>query len=229
LEKFLITYSFDKSARELPQQIPIFPLSSALLLPKCKLPLNLFENRYLHMFDYALKTDRFIGMIQPSEITKKNSSLDNPNLFPVGCAGKIVAFNQTNDNRYEIVLHGICRFKIVEDKETQNGFRKAKVDWQDYLSDVKTSNHTMLKERAVLETKLKSYFNKIKVKADWQAIQASTDEDLINSISMGCSFSIAEKQALLEAKTLEQRLHILCSLLDMIISDNESFNTQSLS
>ena len=223
------TYSFEKLASELPPRIPIFPLGSALLLPKCKLPLNLFENRYLHMFDYALKTDRYIGMIQPSDVSKDNSSPDSSDLFPVGCAGKIVAFNQTNDNRYEIVLHGICRFKIIEDKETQNGFRKAKIDWQDYLSDMQTNNHPMLKERSVLETKLKSYFNKIKIKADWQAIEASSDEDLINSISMGCSFSIAEKQALLEAKTLEKRLHILCSLLDMIISDNESFNSQSLS
>ena len=222
-------YSFEKLASELPQQIPIFPLSSALLLPKCKLPLNLFENRYLHMFDFALKTDRYIGMIQPSEVSKKNSSVRGLDLFPVGCAGKIVAFNQTNDNRYEIVLHGICRFKLIDDKETPHGFRKAKVDWQDFLSDMEIDKHPMLKERSILESKLKSYFNKIKIKADWQAIQASSDEDLINSISMGCSFSIAEKQALLEAKTLEQRLHILCSLLDMIISDNESFNSQSLS
>ncbi len=222
-------YSFEKLASDLPQQIPIFPLSSALLLPKCKLPLNLFENRYLHMFDFALKSDRYIGMIQPSDVSNKTSSTDSLDLFPVGCAGKIVAFNQTNDNRYEIVLHGICRFKLIEDKETPNGFRKAKVDWQDFLSDMETDKHPMLKERSILESKLKSYFNKIKIKADWQAIQASSDEDLINSISMGCSFSIAEKQALLEAKTLEQRLHILCSLLDMIISDNESFNSQSLS
>ena len=222
-------YSFEKLASDLPQQIPIFPLSSALLLPKCKLPLNLFENRYLHMFDFALKSDRYIGMIQPSDVSNKTSSTDCLDLFPVGCDGKIVAFNQTNDNRYEIVLHGICRFKLIEDKETPNGFRKAKVDWQDFLSDMETDKHPMLKERSILESKLKSYFNKIKIKADWQAIQASSDEDLINSISMGCSFSIAEKQALLEAKTLEQRLHILCSLLDMIISDNESFNSQSLS
>jgi Lon protease-like protein len=194
MEKVLKPYNFEKLANELPKKIPIFPLNSVLLLPRCKLPLNLFENRYLYMFDYALQKDRYIGMIQPSETVKSNLELKNPQIYPVGCAGKIVAFNQTNDNRYEIVLHGVCRFKILNEETNDNGFRIANICWKNYLNDLKLDNSSTIEKRTELEDKLKAYFKKININADWQAIEASSDEDLVNSISMGCSFTTAENR-----------------------------------
>ena len=229
MEKVLKPYNFEKLANELPKKIPIFPLNSVLLLPRCKLPLNLFENRYLYMFDYALQKDRYIGMIQPSETVKSNLELKNPQIYPVGCAGKIVAFNQTNDNRYEIVLHGVCRFKLLNEEINDNGFRIANVSWKNYLKDLKLDNTSTTEKRTELEVKLKAYFKKININADWHAIEASSDEDLVNSISMGCSFTTAEKQALLEAKDLKERLSTLCSLLEMSISDNDYSNSQAIS
>ena len=113
-------YNFDKNFEELPKTIPLFPLSKVLLLPRAKLPLNLFENRYLHMLDYALANGRSIGMIQPTEKKK------DPKLYSVGCAGYITAFSQTNDNRYEIILKGLCRFELKSELNLINGFRRVK-------------------------------------------------------------------------------------------------------
>ncbi|MAI83519.1 MAG: peptidase S16 [Rickettsiales bacterium] len=220
-------YSFEKKLNDLPSTIPIFPLRNCLLLPKSNLPLNLFENRYLHMFDYALLKDRLIGMIQPKEeLTKQH---EQPEIHSIGCVGQIIAFNQTNDNRYEIVLKGICRFSIRKELELVNGFRTASVKWESFKNDLKEYKTSLSGKRLKFEEKLKLYLKKINIKADWQAIEASSDEDLLNSISMGCPFSSIEKQALLEALSIEDRLDVLISLLDMSISENKSFQSKSLS
>ena len=112
-------YSFEDNLEELPKTIPLFPLNKVLLLPRAKLPLNLFENRYLHMFDYALKNQKILGMIQPKEKLAKDSDIKNPVLYDVGCAGRITAFSETNDNRYELILKGICRFRVKKEKNHQ--------------------------------------------------------------------------------------------------------------
>ena len=104
-------YSFDNKYNQLPESIPLFPLNKVLLLPRAKLPLNLFENRYLHMFDYALKNDRYIGMVQPNELSRStNGNEKSPSLYNIGCAGFVTAFSQTNDNRYEIISIHIRNF-----------------------------------------------------------------------------------------------------------------------
>ncbi len=222
----LNTYSFEKNIEKLPNTLPIFPLSNALLLPKCTLPLNLFESRYLHMFDYALKNNRIIGMVQPIDSSNRHKS---PKVYSVGCAGLIVAFTQTNDNRYEIVLKGLSRYQILNEKPTLNGFRLFNVSWKPFKSDINKSTASEPYKRNNFEDKLRLYFKKMSINADWQAIEASNDEDLVNSISMGCPFTDLEKQALLEAKSLDHRIDVLNSLIDMSINDNESFKSQSLS
>lgn len=220
-------YSFEKKLDDLPNTIPIFPLRNCLLLPKSNLPLNLFENRYLHMFDYSLLKDRLIGMIQPlDDLPKQN---EQPKIHNIGCAGQITAFNQTNDNRYEIVLKGISRFSVKKEQKLINGFRTASVEWKNYKDDLKENKISLSDKRLRFEEKLKLYLKKINIKADWQAIEASNDEDLLNSISMGCPFTSIEKQALLEALTIEDRLDVLISLLDMSISENKSYQSKSLS
>ena len=222
----MVKYKFEKNVNELPGIIPIFPLNNVLLLPRCKLPLNLFENRYLHMFDYSLKTSRIIGMIQPNE---KESVKNGPNLYNVGCAGKIVAFSQTNDNRYEIVLNGLCRFKVIKETNLLSGFRQAKVDWKFYKDDLDIDQNNKISKRSEFEDKLKDYLKKINVDADWQAIEASSDEDLVNSISMSCPFNKIEKQALLESKSIQDRMKILNSLLEMSINENKGHQSSLMS
>ena len=205
-------YNFDKNFEELPKTIPLFPLSKVLLLPRAKLPLNLFENRYLHMLDYALANGRSIGMIQPTEKKK------DPKLYSVGCAGYITAFSQTNDNRYEIILKGLCRFELKSELNLINGFRRAKVIWKPFKSDFVRPVLKNKEKRAVFIENLKFYLEKMSINADWEAIEVSSDEDLVNSISMGCPFDVSEKQALLQAKSLDERLDILISLMKMSMS-----------
>lgn len=222
-------YSFTKNLKDLPSSIPLFPLNKVLLLPRAKLPLNLFENRYLHMFDHALENGRFVGMIQPSDKIKSNSDIKNPELYSVGCAGYITAFSQTNDNRYEIILYGTCRFKIKQETETDNGFRMASVDWKDYSKDFEVEKLKSTEYREEFLKLLKPFLDKLSMNVDWEMIDGMSDEDLINTISMCCPFDVNEKQALLEAKNLESRFEILKSLIQMSLNINKFSDSRYVS
>ncbi len=213
-------YSFEDTINDLPNIIPLFPLNKVLLLPRAKLPLNLFENRYLHMLDHALSNRKIIGMIQPKDKSTKDSDTKNPSLYQVGCAGRITAFSETNDNRYELILKGVCRFTVKKEKKVINGFRSAEVNWDEFKNDYNTSSLKNTKKRKDFEALLKIFLKKISINADWEMVETTNDEDLINMISMCCPFDVSEKQALLEAKTLEQRLDVLNSLMQMGINEN---------
>jgi len=213
-------YCFDNKYDELPQSIPLFPLNKVLLLPRAKLPLNLFENRYLHMFDHALQNGRYIGMIQPSEEPKKNGEMKPPSLYNVGCAGFLTAFSQTNDNRYEIILEGVCRFKIKKELEIMNGFRRANVQWSKFKSDFKIEKLNSNEKREEFLKILRPFLEKMSMNVDWDVIEGTNDEDLINTISMCCPFDVNEKQALLEAISLENRREVLTSLIHINLNKN---------
>ncbi len=214
-------YSFEHRIIDLPSVIPLFPLNKVLLLPRAKLPLNLFENRYLHMLDYALTNKKIIGMIQPRDSKTKDSDTRNPSLYQIGCAGRITAFSETNDNRYELILKGICRFKIKKEKKVINGFRSAEISWDQYNNDYNSSSLKSSKKRKDFESLLKIFLKKISINADWEMVETTNDEDLVNMISMCCPFDVSEKQALLEAKNLDDRLEVLNSLMQMGINDNK--------
>ena len=214
-------YSFEHNIKELPKSIPLFPLNRVLLLPKAKLPLNLFENRYLHMFDHALANNKIIGMIQPREKGLSDSDIKNPNLYEIGCAGRITAFSETNDNRYELILKGVCRFRMKKEKKIMNGFRSADVSWDEFKQDYETLSLVNPKKRKDFEALMKIFLKKISISADWEMVETTNDEDLVNMISMCCPFDVSEKQALLEAKTLSERLEILTSLMQMGINENK--------
>ena len=213
-------YCFDNKYDELPESIPLFPLNKVLLLPRAKLPLNLFENRYLHMFDHALQNGRYIGMIQPSEEPKKNGEMKPPSIYNVGCAGFLTAFSQTNDNRYEIILEGVCRFKIKKELELMNGFRRANVQWSKFKSDFKIEKLDSKEKREEFLKILRPFLEKMSMKVDWEVIEGTNDEDLINTISMCCPFDVNEKQALLEAISLENRREVLTSLIHINLNKN---------
>ena len=213
-------YCFDNKYDELPESIPLFPLNKVLLLPRAKLPLNLFENRYLHMFDHALQNGRYIGMIQPSEEPKKNGEMKPPSLYNIGCAGFLTAFSQTNDNRYEIILEGVSRFKIKKELELKNGFRRAKVQWSKFKSDFKIEKLDSNEKREEFLKILRPFLEKMSMNVDWEVIEGTNDEDLINTISMCCPFDVNEKQALLEAISLENRREVLTSLIHINLNKN---------
>ena len=214
-------YSFEHNIKELPKSIPLFPLNKVLLLPRAKLPLNLFENRYLHMLDYALTNKKIIGMMQPRGKAVNDNDKKTPSLYEVGCAGRVTAFSETNDSRYELILKGICRFKVKKENKIINGFRSASVDWGEYKKDFDTLSLISPKQRQDFEALLKIFLEKISINADWEMVETTNDEDLVNMISMCCPFDVSEKQALLEAKTLERRLEVLTSLMQMGINDNK--------
>jgi Lon protease-like protein len=195
----------------LPEVLPIFPLVGVLLLPRARLPLNVFEPRYLAMTRDALGGERLIGMIQPSDPTIGGM---NPAVYPVGCAGRITQFSETDDGRFLITLTGVSRFRIVEELPLLSGYRRVIPDWKPFDPDCEIPDAPQF-DRARLVRGLKSFFGQRQLSADWSAIEKAPAEQLIASIAMACPFAPSEKQALLEAADLEQRASLLTGLVEM--------------
>jgi len=202
---------------ELPVAIPVFPLGGALLFPKAVLPLNIFEPRYLAMVDAALVGHRLIGMIQPAGIVTpiSPSDADSSTLAEVGCAGRITGFQETEDGRYLIALTGITRFRVREEIKHDGAYRIVRADWEAFASDLDRQPALDDSARARLIEALQTYLERGAMKADWSAVEEAPVDTLINSLSAGCPFTNPEKQALLEARTLEDRCAALISLLQM--------------
>jgi Lon protease-like protein len=199
----------------LPEVLPIFPLIGVLLLPRARLPLNIFEPRYLAMTRDALGGERLIGMIQPSD-PQREPGLGgmNPPVYPVGCAGRITQFAETDDGRFLITLTGVSRFRIVEELPLLSGYRRVIPDWTPFAADREIPDAPQF-DRARLVRGLKSFFGQRQLSADWSAIEKAPAEQLIASIAMACPFAPSEKQALLEAADLEQRATLLTGLVEM--------------
>jgi hypothetical protein len=195
----------------LPDVLPIFPLVGVLLLPRARLPLNIFEPRYLAMTRDALGGERLIGMIQPSDPTTGGM---NPPVYPVGCAGRITQFSETDDGRFLITLTGVSRFRIVEELPLLSGYRRVIPDWKRFEPDREIADAPQF-DRARLVRGLKTFFGQRQLSADWNAIEKAPAEQLIASIAMACPFAPSEKQALLEAADLEQRATLLTGLVEM--------------
>jgi Lon protease-like protein len=197
---------------ELPGELPVFPLAGVLLLPRGRLPLNIFEKRYLAMFDDALGGDRLIGMIQPSAQVNEPS----PALFSVGCAGRITSFSETGDGRYLVALDGVARFGIAEELPLQRGYRRVVPDWTRFATDV-TEDTGAIDRHRLIEL-LQAYFRQQSLSANWDAIGQAPDERLVTSLAMICPFEPPEKQALLEAGCLSDRARLMMSLLEIAIA-----------
>lgn len=195
----------------LPAELPVFPLSGVLLLPRGQLPLNVFEKRYKAMVDDALQSNRLIGIIQPRQ--------DGETLFNTGCAGKIISFTETEDGRYEITLKGVCRFTVAHEQPL-NGllYRRVITDWTTYSRDTDPAAHLNL-DRDKLKALLKIYFDMQGMDCDWSAIDGATDEKLITCLSMVCPLNAGEKQALLEAGCCKTRTNLFMTLLEMAVRD----------
>lgn len=200
------------TARDLPERLPVFPLSGALLLPRAHLPLHIFEPRYLQMLDDALRSSsRLIGMIQPRDET------DPPPLHAVGCAGRINAFSEMHDGRYMITLRGVARFRIVEEIEGFTPYRRCDVSWSDFAHDLGEVESDDRFDRAQFLSLLSRYFEDQDLKTDWDSLSDAEDELLINSLAMLCPFAPEDKQALLEAPSLSERRETLVTLLEFAL------------
>lgn len=196
---------------DLPHTLPLFPLTGAVLLPRGHLPLNVFEPRYLEMVDYALQGDRLIGMIQPAE--NEETTL-RPRLSQVGCAGKIIAFQETSDNRYLITLQGICRFRLTGEMESATAWRAGICDFAPFAGDLAEIPSAEIPRDRLLAA-LKNYLNSRDMQADWTSVLTAPAEALVNALAMMCPFAPAEKQALLEALSFHERASTLLALLEM--------------
>jgi Lon protease-like protein len=206
----------EREMAPLPDAIPIFPLTGVLLLPRGRLPLNIFEPRYLAMTQDALGGERLIGMVQPSDPQNDNrgGGQMNPPVYPIGCAGRITAFSETDDGRYLITLTGVSRFRIREELPLLGGYRRVTADWEPFARDREPSPEPGF-DRDRFARALKGYFVQRQISADWEAIEKAPGEHLLTSISMLCPFEASEKQALLEAADLEERARLLVALIEM--------------
>lgn len=203
---------------EPPAQLPIFPLTGVLLLPHAQLPLNIFEPRYLAMTEDALGQGRLIGMVQPQEASQENNQ-ENPDVYPTGCAGRIISFAESGDGRFLITLLGVSRFHIKEELELKHGYRRIRPDFSPYKEDL-AKDETDLPEREDRLNIVKSYFSMKNIEADWSSVESAPDEPLVNSLSMMCPFAPSEKQALLECSGLQERSALLISLMKMAVHEN---------
>ena len=198
------------NSADLPDTIPLFPLPGALLLPRARLPLHLFEPRYLQMFEDVLKTShRLIGMVQPHKGPKGDEQL-----HAIGCAGRVTQFSETEDGRYMITLAGISRFRISKEVTGFSPYRKAEVSWAGFERDLGQSEHDADFDRNKFMCSLEKFFESHDLRTDWESLKDADTELLINSLSMLCPFESEEKQALLEAPSLSTRRETLVTLIE---------------
>lgn len=194
----------------LPRTLPLFPLAGVLLLPRGSLPLNVFEPRYLALVDDALAGNRLIGIIQTAE---KDDVL-RPRLASIGCAGRITAYRETDDNRYLVTLSGVCRFALRGDSDSAAGYRLGECDFAPYENDLVPQDELDFPRDRLVDA-LKDYLTQNDLKADWKSIMTAPAEALVNALAMMCPFDGAEKQALLEAPSFDMRVSTLVALLEM--------------
>jgi len=208
---------------DLPNILPVFPLSNFIIFPRTTVPLNIFEPRYLKMVDQSMRSNRLIGMIQP----KKTGELKKPDLYNIGCAGKITSFNETDDGRYLIVLNGICRFEIIGEVNNDNLYRECEVRYEEFSNDlVERTDEMKFSDLRLVFQNLKRLFKKQGYEINWKEIEKQSLDQTINTLSMASPFSLEEKQVLLESKDLNIRKEKLEEILNTYILDN--FNNKTL-
>ena len=204
-----------KKEIKLPDIIPIFPLKGVVMFPDTYLPLNIFEPRYLKMIDHAISNEhRLIGMIQP----KNSNESDKKSLFyRVGCAGKIIKFEETDDNRYLITLRGLSRFNLVSEKINDKNFREADINWENFSKDLDITSKSS--DFSTLKITLKKYFKSKNIRANMDAIDTFNDYNFVDQITMICPFENNEKQLLLETTSILKRERLLQTILDSYITE----------
>jgi len=204
-----------------PNKIPIFPLSSAIFFPRTILPLNIFEDRYIQLVNDSMKENRMFGMVQPK--SRKGIS---PEVYKIGCLGKIVSFNETEDKRFIISLSGIIRFKIKNEIKKEKLYRSFEVDYSEFLNDLEEEKSQILNfDKKDLLKKIKLFFQKINYPIDNNELMKLNLHQLVNTVSMISPFSVEEKQKLIETVKIEDKLKILSEVISFNLLDFEENKT----
>ena len=205
---------FYRQVEDIPRTIPVFPLTGALLLPGGRLPLNIFEPRYLQMVDEALNDSRLIGMIQP-RLDGSRRADDEPELCDVGCLGRLTSISETGDGRYLIMLHGVARFRVMAEQPTDKPYRLCSI--LPFAADLAENVGEEINRTGLLKA-LRAYLDANKMEADWQSVSRAENATLVNALSMMAPYGPAEKQALLEAPDLKNRAETLIALTEMALA-----------
>ena len=209
--------------KDLPKKIPVFPLSNFIIFPKTTVPLNIFEPRYIQMIDDSMKSNRYIGMIQP----KKTGDLKKPDLHKIGCVGKITSFNETEDGRYLIVLNGICRFEPINEISSNKLYRECEVNFKNFSNDlVEQKEQLLFSDLKQVFKDLKNLFESQGYKINWKDLENQSVEQTLNTLSMASPFTLEEKQILLETRNLIDRKNKLEEIL--ITYTNYSFTNKTI-
>ena len=205
----------------LPKKISVFPLSNFIIFPNTSVPLNIFEPRYIEMVNDSMKTNRIIGMVQP-----KNQKKNIPELYSVGCAGKITSFNETDDGRYLIVINGICRFKILKEINNNKTYRECEISFDEYNEDTNEKNNEIkFTDLELIFKNLKSFFKKKGYIINWKELEKQSLDQTINTLAMASPFSLQEKQVLLETININNRKIKLEKILSTYVVDEFSNKT----
>ena len=209
--------------KDLPKKIPVFPLSNFIIFPKTTVPLNIFEPRYIQMIDDSMKSNRYIGMIQP----KKTGNLKKPDLHKVGCVGKITSFNETEDGRYLIVLNGICRYETISEINSDKLYRECEVNFEKFSNDLIENNEQVkFSDLKQVFNDLKKLFEQQGYQINWNDLEKQNVRQTINTLSMASPFTLEEKQILLESKNLIDRKKKLEEIL--VTYTNFSFTNKTI-
>ena len=219
--KFVMIKSM-KRIKNLPKKISVFPLSNFIIFPNTSVPLNIFEPRYIEMVNDSMKTNRIIGMVQP-----KNQKKNIPELYSVGCAGKITSFNETDDGRYLIVINGICRFKILKEINNNKTYRECEISFDEYNEDTNEKNNEIkFTDLELIFKNLKSFIKKKGYIINWKELEKQSLDQTINTLAIASPFSLQEKQVLLETININNRKIELEKILNTYVVDE--FNNKTI-
>ena len=206
---------------DLPNKISVFPLSNAIFFPRTILPLNIFEDRYLQLVEDCMKEKRLFGMVQP-----RNNEGTSPEVYSVGCLGKIISFNETSDKRFIITLLGLTRFKIKKELQMEKLYRSFEVDYSEFLDDLEAKkNETFSSEKKNLLNKIKIFFEKINYPVKYSELSKLDLDELISNVSMISPFSIEEKQKLIETKKIDNKIRVLNEIINFNLLDYQQSKT----
>ena len=207
-----------------PKEIPIFPLSNFIMFPNTTVPLNIFEPRYIDMINDSMKSEKFIGMIQPKSFQDTKNTI--PDLYKIGCLGKITSFKETEDRRYLIDLKGIIRFKIMKEEKTNKLYRKCEVNFNDYLDDLSEKKENIkFSDLELIFKDLKHLFEKRGFIINWKALEKQSLNEIINALAMASPFTLEEKQVLLETVSLDLRRNKIAEILSTYTFDEYNNTT----
>ena len=209
----------------LPKKLAVFPLSNFIIFPKTTVPLNIFETRYVEMINDSMKSNKLIGMIQPRVLNNQDDF--TPELYQVGCMGKITSFKETEDGRYLIDLKGIIRFKILEEMNSDKKYRECKIDFQNFYEDLENKKEELkFSDLELIFKDLKTLFERRGFIINWKGLEKQSLDETINALAMASPFTLEEKQVLLEAKDLKIRKSKIAEILTTYTFDQ--FNNTTI-